>query len=43
MDNQNSKFFFTITSKSYKKIVGDCLGFLFDKKEDSEKLKKYIR
>ena len=42
LDNQNSKFFCWITSKSYTKIVGDCLGFLFEKNEDSEQLKKIL-
>ena len=42
MDNQNSKFFCWITSKCYTNIVGDCLGFLFDKNEESNTLRKIL-
>ena len=36
MDSGNNKFFCWITNKCYIKIIGDCLGFLFDKIEESE-------
>jgi hypothetical protein len=42
LDNQDSKFFCWITTKCYTNIVGDCLGFLFDKKEDSDQLRKIL-
>ncbi len=42
LDNQNSKFFCWITSKCYTKIVGNCLGFLFEKNEQSEQFKKIL-
>ena len=42
LDSQDSKFFCWITSKCYTNIVGDCLGFLLDKKEDSEQLRKIL-
>ena len=35
-DSKDSKFFCWITNKCYRKTIGDCLGFLFDKKEESE-------
>ena len=35
-DSKDSKFFCWITNKCYRKTAGDCLGFLFDKKEESE-------
>ena len=42
LDNQDSKFFCWITTKCYTNIIGDCLGFLFDKKEDSDQLRKIL-
>ena len=42
LDNENSKYFCWISSKCYTKIIGDCLGFSFDKNEDSETLKKIL-
>ena len=42
MDNQNTKFFCWITTKCYENIIGNCLGFLFDKDEESEKLRKLL-
>ncbi len=42
MDNQDSKFFCWITSKVYANISGNCLGFLFDKNEESEYLRKLL-
>ena len=36
IDNKDLKFFCWLTNKCYLKIVGDCLGFLFSKKEESE-------
>lgn len=42
MDNENSKFFCWITSKCYMNICGDCLGFLFDKNEESDQLRKIL-
>ena len=42
LDNQNSKFFCWITSKCYTNIIGNCLGFLFDKNEDSEQLRQIL-
>ena len=33
-DSKDSKFFCWITNKCYRKTIGDCLGFLFDKKEE---------
>ena len=42
LDNEDSKFFCWISSKCYTKIIGDCLGFVFDKKEDSETLRKIL-
>ena len=42
LDNQNSKFFCWITSKCYTNIIGNCLGFLFDKNEDSEILRQIL-
>ena len=36
MDSKDSKFFCWITNKCYIKIIGDCLGFLFSKNEESE-------
>ena len=37
VDTQNSKFFCWLTDKCYQKIAGNCLGFMFDKKEESDK------
>ena len=37
VDSQNSKFFCWLTDKCYQKIAGNCLGFMFDKKEESDK------
>ena len=42
LDNQNSKFFCWITSKCYTNIIGNCLGFLFDKNEDSQQLRQIL-
>jgi len=42
MDNENSKFFCWITSKCYMNISGDCLGFLFDKNDESLQLRKVL-
>ena len=42
MNNNNSKFFCWITSKCYTNIIGDCLGFLFNKNKDSEILRKLL-
>ena len=36
MDSKDSKFFCWITNKCYVKIKGDCLGFSFNKNEESE-------
>ena len=36
MDSKDSKFFCWLTNKCYLKIIGDCLGFLFSKNEESE-------
>jgi hypothetical protein len=40
MNAKNSTFLCWITSKCYKNIVGNCLGFLFDNNEDKEQLRK---
>ena len=37
IDSKDAKFFCWITSKTFMKIVGDCLGFSFDKNEEREK------
>ena len=38
--DQNYKYFFCwITNKCYINIVGNCLGFLFDKRDDCKKFK----
>ena len=42
MDNENSKFFCWITGKCYTNIIGNCLGFLFDNKEEAENLRKLL-
>ena len=42
LDDQNARYFCWITSKCYDNITGDCLGFSFNKKEDSEKLRKIL-
>ena len=42
INNENSKFFCWITSKCYTNIIGDCLGFLFDNNDDSEKLRSLL-
>ena len=42
LDNENTKYFCWISSKCYINIIGDCLGFSFDKKEESETLKKIL-
>ena len=42
LDDKNSKFFCWITRKCCINIIGDCLGFCFDKKEDSEILRKIL-
>ena len=36
VDSKDAKFFCWITNKTYIKIVGDCLGFSFDKNEERE-------
>ena len=36
IENKDSKFFCWLTNKCYLKITGECLGFLFNKKEESE-------
>ena len=36
IDNNDSKCFCWLTNKCYQKIKGNCLGFLFDKKEEGE-------
>ena len=36
MDSKDSKFFCWITNKCYVKIKGNCLGFSFNKNEESE-------
>ena len=42
LDNENKKFFCWITSKCYTNLIGDCLGFSFDKNEDSVNLRKIL-
>ena len=42
MDNDNSKFFCWITTQCFTNIIGDCLGFLFDNKEESGNLRKLL-
>ena len=42
LDNENKKFFCWITSKCYTNIIGDCLGFSFDKKDDSVILRQML-
>ena len=42
LENNNSKFLCWITSQCYTNLIGNCLGFLFDKNEDSEILRKLL-
>ena len=42
LDNENLKFFCWISHKCYTNIIGDCLGFSFDKKEDAKELSKIL-
>ena len=42
IESQNAKVFFWITSKCYTNIIGSCLGFFFDIKDESDKLKKML-
>ena len=42
ISNNNKKFFCWTTNKCYKNIVGNCIGFIFDKNEDCETFKKVL-
>ena len=42
ISDKNKKFFCWTTNKCYKNIVGNCIGFIFDKNEDCEIFKKLL-
>ena len=42
LENEKIKYFCWITSKCYMNVSGDCLGFSFDKNEESEQLRKIL-
>ena len=40
--DKNKKFFCWTTNKCYINIIGNCIGFIFDKNEDCEIFKKLL-